>query len=202
MSEPLPNQPAAALDPIAEFRDWFALAAEGATSDPIEMSLATVDAFGHPSIRIVLLKGIDERGFHFFTNYESRKGHELAAHPRAALCWHWPWRSLQVRAEGEVERLSAAESDAYFASRPRGHQIGAWASAQSQPIPSYAALEARVEEIGARFAGVDVPRPPHWGGFLLRPLAVEFWRGRADRLHERRLMRCRDGVWSLELLSP
>ena len=190
------------IDPIALFGEWFELAAAGAPFDPTECALATVDGDGRPSVRIVLVKSWDARGFRFFTNYESRKGRELAAHPHAALCWRWAWRELQVRAEGDVERLAAAESDAYFAARPRGHQIGAWASAQSRPIDSPAALEKAVAETEARFAGRDVPRPPHWGGFVLRPRALELWRGRANRLHERTLLRLRDGVWSAELLSP
>jgi pyridoxamine 5'-phosphate oxidase len=190
------------LDPLAEFAAWFALASDGAPFDPTECALATVDSTGRPSVRIVLVKSWDGRGFRFFTNYESRKGRELAADPRAALCWRWPWRELQVRVEGEVERLPAAESDAYFASRPRGHQVGAWASAQSRPIASPAALEAGVAEAEARFAGAEVTRPPHWGGFVLRPLAFEFWRGRANRLHERRHLRLLDGAWVSELLSP
>jgi len=190
------------IDPLRLFGDWFELARENASSDPTECALATVDANGRPSVRVVLVKSWDLRGFRFFTNYESRKGRDLAADPRAALCWRWAWRELQVRAEGEVERLPAAESDAYFESRPRGHQIGAWASAQSRPIESAAALEAAVTAAEARFDGAEVPRPPHWGGFLLRPLALEFWRGRPNRLHERTAFRLRDGAWSSELLSP
>jgi pyridoxamine 5'-phosphate oxidase len=196
------------VDPMREFQLLFERAAAEAPPggelplDATEMSLATVDSLGRPSIRIVLLKGIDERGFQFYTNYESRKGRELAANPAAALCWRWPWLGVQVRAEGEVERLPAADSDAYFASRPRGHQLGAWASAQSRPLASYAALEAEAAAVEARFAGREVPRPPHWGGFRLLPTAIEFWFGRANRLHERRLHRLRDGAWAMELLSP
>jgi pyridoxamine 5'-phosphate oxidase len=189
-------------DPIAEFRELYARAATAAPFDPTEAALATADAAGRPSARIVLVKIVDERGFRFFTNYESRKGEELAANPRAALCWRWPWMEMQVRAEGTVERLSAADSDDYFASRPRGHQIGAWASAQSRPLAADASLEAEVAANEARFAGRDVPRPPHWGGYRLVPEAIEFWRGRANRLHERRLFRRRGGAgWSLERLA-
>jgi pyridoxamine 5'-phosphate oxidase len=198
----IPPAPAESLDAIGEFGAWFERAAALAPFDPTECALATVDASGQPSVRIVLVKSWDARGFRFFTNYESRKGRELAADPRAALCWRWPWVELQVRAEGEVERLPAAESDAYFAARPRGHQLGAWASAQSRPIASPAALEAAVDVVEARFAGGEVPRPPHWGGFVLRPFAIELWRGQPNRLHERRLFRWRDGAWSLELLAP
>lgn len=194
--------PTTPADPIAEFRRLFASIADGAPFDPTETSLATADAAGFPSVRTVLLKGVDERGFIFFTNYESRKGRELATNPRAALLWRWPWLELQVRAEGEVERLPAAESDAYFASRPRGHQLSAWASAQSRPIASYAELAAQAAAVEARFAGREVPRPPYWGGFLLRPLAIEFWRSRPNRLHERRRHVLSGGAWTTELLSP
>jgi pyridoxamine 5'-phosphate oxidase len=199
---PDPATARAALDPLREFRELLAEVAVGAPSDITETALATADAQGRPSVRIVLLKGVDDAGFRFFTNYESRKGRELAGNPHAALCWRWPWRELQARAEGRVEKLSAAESDAYFASRPRGHQIGAWASAQSRPIASYAALEEQVAAVAARFADRDVPRPPHWGGYLLRPERIELWRGRADRLHERRLFSRNGDGWRLELLSP
>src|SRR5262245_32366236 len=177
------------LDPLGEFRELLAGLVEGAPSDVTETTLATADAAGRPSARIVLVKTVDERGFRFFTNYESRKGRELAANPYGALCWRWPWMQMQVRAEGTVERLPATDSDEYFASRPRGHQIGAWASPQSRPIAAYEALEAEVAAAESRFAGRDVPRPPHWGGYRLVPEAVEFWSARADRLHERRLFR-------------
>lgn len=206
-----PEQLSAPVDPIAEFRVEFERALASAPRlapadelplDATEMALATVDGAGRPSVRIVLLKGFDAHGFRFFTNYESRKGRELADRPVAALCWRWPWTGAQARAEGEVERLPAAESDAYFASRPRGHQLGAWASAQSRPIASFEDLAAQAAEVESRYAGRDVPRPPHWGGFLLRPTALELWQGRPNRLHERRRYRLRDGVWSLELLAP
>ncbi|MGE4191646.1 MAG: pyridoxamine 5'-phosphate oxidase [Thermoanaerobaculia bacterium] len=192
-------------DPITGFRELFARAAESPGFDPTEMTLATVGDEGHPAARIVLLKGVADEGFDFFTNYESRKGRELAARPFAALVWRWPWIDRQVRAEGVVERLPSADSDAYFASRPRGSQIGAWASAQSRPIASYEELEAQVAEVERRFEGVTVPRPPHWGGFRLRPLAIEFWHGRPNRLHERHLFRratVTDGIWTMERLSP
>jgi pyridoxamine 5'-phosphate oxidase len=197
-------------DPIAEFRALFARVSATAAAvgaDPTAMTLATADPNGAPSSRVVLLKGVDERGFSFFTNYESRKGRELAENPRAALCWHWPWAEIQVRAEGAVERLSEAESDAYFAVRPRGSQIGAWASAQSRPLASPSALESAVADCETRFAGREVPRPPHWGGFLLRPHTLEFWFGRESRLHERRRFQRRtatetSGPWRWEWLNP
>jgi len=192
----------APLDPIAEFQELFARISQDAPSDPTAMTLATADESGAPSARMVLLKGVDTRGFLFFTNYESRKGHELAANPRAALCLHWAWVEVQVRVEGVTERLSGAESDAYFATRPRGHQLGAWASAQSQPLASRFTLLRKVVATEARYLGRSIPRPPHWGGFLLRPHAIEFWQGRKSRLHERRRFLLEEGVWRCDRLSP
>ncbi len=192
----------AALDPIAEFQALFARISQAPPSDPTAMALATADASGAPSARMVLLKGVDARGFLFFTNYDSRKGLELAENPRAALCWNWPWVEVQVRAEGAVERLSAVESDTYFATRPRGHQLGAWASAQSQPLTSRFALLRRVVATEARYFGREIPRPPYWGGYLLRPRAIEFWQGKKSRLHERRRFLLAEGVWRCERLSP
>lgn len=197
-----PVKPSNELDPIAEFQAIFARISEDAPSDPTAMALATADADGAPSARTVLLKGVDERGFQFFTNYESRKGRELAENPRAALCVHWPWAEVQVRLEGAIERLPAAESDAYFATRPRGHQLGAWASAQSQPLVSRFALLRKVVATEARYLGRSIPRPPHWGGYLLRPHAIEFWHGRKSRLHERRRFLLEKGVWRCDRLSP
>lgn len=191
-----------ALDPISEFQALFARISQDSPSDPTAMALATADASGAPSARMVLLKGVDARGFLFFTNYESRKGHELAQNPRAALCWYWAWVEIQVRAEGAIERLAAAESDAYFATRPRGHQLGAWASAQSQPLTSRFALLRRVVATEARYFGRAIPRPPHWGGYLLRPQAIEFWHGKKSRLHERRRFLLAEGVWRCDRLSP
>ena len=194
--------PPAPLDPIAEFQTLFARISKDAPSDPTAMTLATADASGAPSARMVLLKGVDSRGFRFFTNYESRKGLELAENPRAALCWYWPWLEMQVRAEGAIERLTAAESDAYFATRPRGHQLGAWASFQSQPLDSRFALLRRVVATEARHLGTAIPRPSHWGGYLLRPQAIEFWQGKKSRLHERRRYLREAGVWRCDRLSP
>lgn len=189
-------------DPISEFRTLFARISIAAPGDPTAMALATADATGAPSVRMVLLKGVDERGFQFYTNYESRKGQELAENPRAALCWHWDWCEMQVRAEGAIERLSAAESDAYFATRPRGSQLGAWASFQSQPLDSRFALLRRVLATEARHLGRAIPRPPHWGGYLLRPQCIEFWQGKKSRLHERRQFVLTAAGWRCERLSP
>jgi len=168
------------------------------------MTLATADNNGRVSARIVLLKGVDENGFRFFTNYESLKGAQLAAHPQVALCFHWKLlrEQVQVRVEGEVATLSAAESDAYFASRPRGSQIGAWASLQSQSLPNRATFEQRVAEFERRFDAGPVPRPPHWGGYLVKPDRIEFWYGALHRLHERVCYTSRVGVWERSLLYP
>ena len=168
------------------------------------MTLATADASGRVSARIVLLKGVDARGFQFHTNYESRKGAELAAHPQVALCFHWKLLDdqVQVRVEGTIAKLPAAESDAYFASRPRGSQIGAWASLQSRALPDRAAFDARVAEFERRFEGGPVPRPPHWGGYLVAPDRIEFWYGAKFRLHERVCYVLRDGAWSKGMLFP
>lgn len=192
-----------AADPIEEFIALFAHAAREAPFDPTAMTLATADSQGRPSARIVLLKAVDQRGFQFFTNYDSRKGGELAANPRAALVFYWAWIDQQVRVEGAVERLSEEESDAYFAARPRGSQIGAWASRQSRPHASRFALLRRAVSTEARFLGQEIPRPPHWGGFLVRPQAIEFWLARPSRLHvRRRYTRQGDAPWSLARLDP
>ena len=172
--------------------------------EPTSMTLATADREGRVSARIVLLKGVDARGFRFFTNYTSAKGEQLAAHPQVALCFHWKTlrEGVQVRVEGRVEQLSAAESDAYFASRPRGSQIGAWASLQSQPLADRETFERRVAEIEARYRDQPVPRPPHWGGYVVAPDRIEFWYGANFRLHERVCYARRDAVWSKGLLYP
>lgn len=174
-------------DPLEEFQAVLERAREEEPWDATAMTLATADAEGRPSARMVLLKAVDQRGFVFYTNYQSRKACQLEANPRAALVWWWPSRDLQVRAEGPVERVSEEESDAYFASRSRGSQIGAWASKQSRPLSSRARLVARVAEMEARFAGREVPRPPFWGGYLLRPERIELWYNQLHRLHDRRL---------------
>ena len=189
-------------DPIVEFRAWFQAATAAGCVQPNAMTLATVGAGGRPSARIVLLKELDDRGFVFFGNYDSRKGRELAAHAAAALVFFWEPVHRQVRVEGTVERITAEESDAYFSSRPRGSQLGAIASPQSQVIPDRGVLDRRVAELTAELAERAPPRPPHWGGYRLVPDAIEFWQGRTDRLHDRIRYRRDGGVWIRERLAP
>lgn len=190
------------------FRELLDQARTAGDPEPTAMTLATRDGAGRIAARIVLLKDADEHGFCFFTNYDSAKGAELDAYPQAALCFHWKTvgdpaaGGVQVRIEGEVVRLSAAESDAYFATRPRASQIGAWASLQSQTLPDRDAFDARVARYEREFAGRDVPRPPHWGGYRVAADAVEFWYGAQHRLHQRVRWEWRDGAWTQRLLYP
>lgn len=190
------------VDPINVFARRLARAGEDAPFDHTAMALGTADAGGRVSVRIVLLHGLDARGLVFFTNYESRKSRDIAANPQAALSFYWPWVDEQVRFEGRLAPIDAAESDAYFATRPRGKQIGAWASAQSRPQATRADLEARCAEVARRFDGQPVPRPPFWGGFRLRPDRVEFWTAGESRLHDR-VLYTRDGdAWRPSRLDP
>jgi pyridoxamine 5'-phosphate oxidase len=180
----------------------FDRAAENAPYDPVAVTLATASRDGRPSARIVLLRGVDDHGFVFFTNYQSRKASEIEGNPHAALCCYWPWLDEQVRVEGLVERATAAESDAYFASRPRGSQIGAWASAQSRPLESREVLEQSYHDTDARLAAQAVPRPPHWGGYRIVPERIEFWHAGTYRLHNRVLYTREGNDWRRELLYP
>ncbi len=189
-------------DPIHFFKRWFDEALKAGVREPNAMTLATLGADGQPSARIVLLKGVDEEGFVFFTNYESRKARELEQLPRAALVFWWEALERQVRIEGTVEKVSAVESDAYFASRPRESRLGAWASDQSRPIPDRSVLEQKLVEVEDAHPGDDIPRPPHWGGFRVLPTLFEFWQGRASRLHDRlEYMPGPDG-WTIRRLAP
>jgi pyridoxamine 5'-phosphate oxidase len=189
-------------DPFDIFREWFAIAGESRILLPEAMTLATATPDGKPSARMVLFKGLDERGFRFFTNYESRKGRQLEENPNVALVFHWAVLHRQVRIEGKVERLAKEESEAYFKTRPRGSRIGAWASKQSRRLERRKDLEDAARAIGDEYAGRDVPLPPFWGGFRVIPNQIEFWQGRADRLHDRiRFNRIESG-WESERLYP
>lgn len=196
-------------DPFGQFAAWLNEALKrGDILEPNAMTLATVDGRCRPSARMVLLRGLDERGLTFYTNYESRKAGELEKKADAALVFYWGALHRQVRVEGEIARIDAAESDAYFASRPRGHQLSAWASAQSRPIADRAALDAALHAVEARFAERDVERPPHWGGYRLVPRRFEFWQGRPNRMHDRILYEREDGRdpggagWRISRLAP
>ncbi|MEO8578056.1 MAG: pyridoxamine 5'-phosphate oxidase [Gemmatimonadales bacterium] len=200
MATPYPVQ-----NPLSRFNRLFAQAQKvdrAILPEPNAMSLATVGMSGNPSVRIVLLKGVDERGFVFYTNIEGRKGRELRTHPVAAICFHWASLEVQVRAEGPVTMVSDEEADGYFASRPRESQIGAWASIQSQPIEHASDLGNRIDEFEAKFEGKEVTRPPFWSGFRLRPSRIEFWKSRPGRLHERHLYTRSGDSWTMETLYP
>ncbi len=191
-------------NPIRQFQTWFdEVRAHGVSEqDATSMTLATASKDGQPSTRIVLLKSFDDRGFVFYTNYHSRKGKELSENPRACLLFYWSELWRQVRIEGDIEKISAAESEEYFLSRPLGSRLGAWASDQSEVVNNRETLEARFAELQKRF-GEDVPRPEHWGGYRLRPNSMEFWQGRENRLHDRLRYRLEeDGSWSIERLGP
>jgi pyridoxamine 5'-phosphate oxidase len=190
-------------DPFVLFRRWFDQAVTAGLPDPNAFTLATCTPDGWPSARVVLLKGLDERGFTFFTNFDSRKGRELAVNPRTAMVFLWQQLERQVRVEGTVETVSAAESDAYYAVRPLGSRLGAWASPQSAVIPGREFLEAQHAELTARYPDGVVPRPPHWGGYRVLPRVIEFWQGRPSRLHDRiRFTRDESGVWVRDRLAP
>lgn len=191
-----------AADPVEQFQRWFNEAVEAEVLEPNAMTLATASAEGTPSARMVLLKEVDARGFTFFTNTLSRKGSELEENPRAALVFWWGVIERQVRIEGKVERVSNSEADLYFASRPRGSRLGAWASPQSEPVASRAALDQALEEITNLYPDDNVPRPPHWGGYRVVPVAIEFWQGRSSRLHDRFRYTHEEESWKIERLGP
>jgi pyridoxamine 5'-phosphate oxidase len=190
-------------DPIEQFTTWFSTAVNTGLPDANAIALATATPDGKPSVRIVLLKGFDQRGFVFFTNYQSDKGRELVANSQAAFVIYWVQLERQIRVAGRVEKTSRAESQVYFHSRPRGSQLGAWVSHQSEVIDARRILEARLAEMTERFAGVEIELPPHWGGYRIVPEALEFWQGRANRLHDRfRYIRQPDGSWTIDRLAP
>ncbi|WP_224998921.1 pyridoxamine 5'-phosphate oxidase [Cesiribacter sp. SM1] len=196
VSDTLPN-------PVEQFQKWFKEAQDAQVLEPNAMTLSTVSAEGRPVARIVLVKDVDEQGFTFFTNYESRKGKDLEKHPYAALTFYWPELERQVRIEGAVEKVDKAVSEQYFSSRPRGSQIGAWASPQSQEIPNRGILETRQRDFVERFDGGDVPLPGHWGGYAVKPDHIEFWQGRASRLHDRIVYQKQaSGSWERKRLAP
>jgi pyridoxamine 5'-phosphate oxidase len=192
-------------DPIERFRSVYALAEKIDRSilpDPSAMALGTVEEGGQPSVRIVLLKAFDERGFVFYTNYEGRKGRHLLSNPKAALCFYWPTIDIQVRIEGTVTKVTDKEADAYFATRHRLSQIGAWASRQSEPLETPTALDERVKKYESQFAGKAVPRPKYWSGFRVSPERIEFWKGKPNRLHERHLYTRAGAGWNVETIYP
>ena len=196
------DERSAPAEPIALFSSWFEDAVGSGTPEPNAMTVATVDASGQPSARIVLLKGVDAGGFVFFTNYDSRKGRAMAAEARVALTFWWPPLERQVRVEGRAERIAVADSEAYFHARPRGSQLGAVASTQSAVVEGREALEARLADAEARFEGQEVERPAQWGGYRVVPEVVEFWQGRPNRLHDRLRYTRAEDAWQMERLAP
>lgn len=189
-------------DPLVQFRRWFREAQQAKVQEPNAMALATTDADGAPNVRMVLLKEANERGFVFFTDYRSVKGAELEVNARAALCFWWGALERQVRIRGPIEKITAAESAAYFAQRPRGSQLGAWASAQSSVIANREALERKYAELDAKYPGEEIPLPPHWGGYRIAPQSYEFWQGRQSRLHDRLRYQPQGAGWVIKRLSP
>jgi pyridoxamine 5'-phosphate oxidase len=191
-----------ATDPVVQFHEWFENLIEAGLHEPNAMILATATENGRPSARTVLLKGYDERGFVFYTNYEGRKASELEANPACALLFYWGELERQVRIEGRAVRLSGEESDAYFASRPRGSRLGAWASEQSRPVENRSILEERVKALEAEYEGREIPRPAFWGGYRVQPDSIEFWQGRENRLHDRLVYGRIGGGWKMQRLQP
>jgi len=189
-------------DPIKQFMVWFRAAGAAGPNEPNAMTLATAGEGGRPSARVVLLKDVSRGGFVFYTNYESRKGDDLAENPQAALVFFWPELERQVRVEGRAERVDRSDSEAYWRTRPRGAQLGAWASDQSRVIAGRPVLDDRLREVAQRYAGVDVPAPPHWGGWRIMPSEIEFWQGRPDRMHDRLIYRRAEPGWTVERLAP
>jgi pyridoxamine 5'-phosphate oxidase len=189
-------------DPIVQFHAWFENAIDADLHEPNAMILATTSTDGKPSARTILLKGYSERGFVFYTNYEGRKADDLEANPMCALLFYWGELARQVRIEGQAARLSEEESDSYFASRPRGSRLGAWASEQSRPVENRSILEERVRMLETEYEGREIPRPPFWGGYRVEPDTIEFWQGRENRLHDRLLYLRNEGGWKIERLQP
>jgi len=189
-------------DPVAQFHEWFENVIDANLHEPNAMILATAAEDGKPSARTILLKGYDERGFVFYTNYEGRKARELEANPHCALLFYWGELERQVRIEGRTSRISDEESDAYFASRPRGSRLGAWASQQSRPVGDRSVLEERVEALEAEYEAREVPRPPFWGGYRVEPEVIEFWQGRENRLHDRLVYTRTGDGWQIQRLQP